>query len=104
MTKMPYIKPEEEDNVRNHKHNAQVDGLYFKYVQNPMANYFVEFLPMWLAPNLVTLLGFQFCLLANVVMVTYYGNSMDGPIDSWFAVLLGVCYWFYMLFDNMDGK
>ena len=61
-------------------------------MQDPLCNYLVEFLPRWLAPNLVTLIGFLFNLIPNLVIIALYDNDMEGPIDGWVAYMLGVSY------------
>ena len=42
-------------------------------------NAFVELLPLWLAPNMVTLLGFLF-IIANVGLVLAYIPDLVGPV------------------------
>lgn len=44
-------------------------------------NGFVELLPLWLAPNLVTLLGFFF-ILGNVVLLELYVPDLVGPVST----------------------
>jgi hypothetical protein len=39
----------------------------------------VELLPRWLAPNLVTLIGFFF-ILGNVVLLEWYVPDLVGPV------------------------
>jgi ethanolaminephosphotransferase len=38
---------------------------------------------MWLAPNLVTLLGF-FCILGNIVVMEVYVPDLVGPVRRHF--------------------
>lgn len=40
---------------------------------------FVELLPLWLAPNMVTLLGFFF-ILANVILLEIFIPDLVGPV------------------------
>jgi ethanolaminephosphotransferase len=42
-------------------------------------NAFVEVLPLWIAPNMVTLLGFFF-ILFNVALVVIYMPDLVGPV------------------------
>lgn len=42
-------------------------------------NAFVEVLPLWLAPNMVTLLGFFF-ILGNVMLLVIYTPDLVGPV------------------------
>jgi len=39
----------------------------------------VELLPLWLAPNMVTLLGFLF-ILGNVALLELYVPDLAGPV------------------------
>jgi hypothetical protein len=43
-------------------------------------NGFVELLPLWLAPNLVTLIGFFF-ILGNVALLEIYVPDLVGPVS-----------------------
>jgi hypothetical protein len=43
-------------------------------------NGFVELLPLWIAPNLVTLLGFFF-ILGNVILLELYIPDLVGPVS-----------------------
>jgi hypothetical protein len=44
-------------------------------------NAFVELLPLWLAPNMVTLLGFFF-ILANVLLLVIFMPDLVGPVST----------------------
>ena len=37
-------------------------------------------------------------------MLYLYGDSTEGPVDSWFCYLVGVSYFVYSTLDNVDGK
>lgn len=63
----------------------------------------VEFLPLWLAPNMVTLLGF-FCIIFNVLLLTIYEPTMDGKDPSWLYYSFAAGLWAYSTLDNIDGK
>ena len=63
----------------------------------------VTFLPLWLAPNLVTLLGLV-CILINVVSIQVLMPDFIGPGPTWmyWSFVLGL--WMYSTLDNIDGK
>ena len=48
-------------------------------------NAFVELLPLWLAPNMVTLLGFFF-ILTNVICLEIWMPDLVGPVGDDFYV------------------
>jgi ethanolaminephosphotransferase len=90
--------------VRSHRYKGSCDSLYYKYIQSPLCDWIVSKLPMWLAPNLITLIGFSFNIGQYLLMLCLYGNSTSGPIDSWYIVCCAVTYTIYSTFDNCDGK
>ena len=69
-----------------------------------MCDEIVKKFPMWLAPNIITLIGFSFNVLPHFIMIALYGNKMEGHVDGWVCVMLGVAYFIYTTLDNCDGK
>jgi ethanolaminephosphotransferase len=63
----------------------------------------VELLPLWLAPNAVTLLGFGF-IVANVCLLEAYIPDLVGPAPSWVYYSFAFGLWAYSTMDNIDGK
>lgn len=49
-------------------------------------NAFVEVLPLWLAPNMVTLLGFMF-IVGNVMLIEVYMPDLIGPVRLFVRIL-----------------
>ena len=86
------------------KYKGSVDSLYYKLVQSPLCDWIAEKLPMWLAPNLITLAGFSLTFSCKLLMLYLYGLSTEGPVDNWYCYLLGVSYFIYSTLDNVDGK
>lgn len=58
---------------------------------------------MWLAPNMVTLLGF-FLIIANVGVVQLYIPDLIGPGPTWVYWSFALALWGYSTMDNIDGK
>jgi hypothetical protein len=54
-------------------------GISWKSTNDIQWNGFVQLLPLWLAPNLVTLLGFMF-ILVNVLFVSIFIPDLVGPV------------------------
>ena len=44
-------------------------------------NWFVKLMPLWLAPNMVTLIGFFF-IIANIGLLAVYMPDLVGPVSS----------------------
>ena len=69
-----------------------------------ISDWLVDKLPMWMPPNVLTLLSFSFNVIPHLIIIAIYGNEMRGPIDSWVSVMCGISYFIYTTLDNMDGK
>jgi phosphatidylglycerophosphate synthase len=64
-----------------------------------------ERLPMWMAPNMVTLIGLLFNVLAYVLVVHHQGGGlMEGALPPWVNVTCAICLFLYQTLDAMDGK
>ncbi|WPH01044.1 sn-1,2-diacylglycerol cholinephosphotransferase-like protein [Acrodontium crateriforme] len=84
---------------------------YSSVDKSPVSNYIlkhywnacVDFLPLWLAPNMVTLLGFFF-VLGNVALLEVMDPELDGPKYAWVCYSYAFGVWAYSTMDNIDGK
>jgi len=70
-------------------------------------NYFWEavarLLPMWLAPNLVTFIGFIFMTLSYLIMIPY-DLTLSHDIPRWTFCVSGFFQFLYQTLDAVDGK
>ncbi len=66
-------------------------------------NWVVQWLPLWLAPNLVTLLGLA-CMVASAVVVVATDPSLTAPLSPAVALFCAVCLFAYQTLDAIDGK
>jgi len=65
-------------------------------------NFCITQLPMWIAPNTITLIGFCFILI-NYVLFAYFGGK--GWTIPWWVYLYSVVAQFtYQTLDAIDGK
>ena len=101
----PYIYLEEDkDNLRKHKYNGGDMGFSYILFYNPVANALVEYTPEWVAPNLITLVGFLHVVIPFYLSLYVMGPDIYGPVPSWFCLFFAWCYFWYRMFDEMDGK
>lgn len=71
----------------------------YKYISGPSTpldrlmnhwwNWSVELLPLWLAPNLVTLLGLLF-MVAAAILVVFYSPNLTDPLSPEVRAAKGV--------------
>ena len=78
--------------------------MYYNYVQSPVCDYLVQFLPVTLAPNVITVVGVSCVAFSIVLMHCLYGFAFEGALDSWFCYVAGILYFSNTVLDNMDGK
>ncbi|GMI22715.1 hypothetical protein TrCOL_g11401 [Triparma columacea] len=91
------------ENIAIHKYVAGGNTSFDNWM-NPFWNKWVEVLPMWMAPNLVTTSGGMFCLTS--FLLTWYYNPLFTPNATpyWVLIVNGFCTWAYYTLDCMDGK
>ena len=90
------------ETIKNHKYKS---GEYtpIDLKLNPIWLKLTDFLPLWMAPNLVTLIGwFHIILLWLTIMI--YQPTPDAPTPAWVLFLASYCIILYQTMDAMDGK
>ncbi|KAI8089769.1 CDP-alcohol phosphatidyltransferase-domain-containing protein [Halteromyces radiatus] len=98
-----FLTQEQLENLKLYKYAAIDRSFTTKYILRHYWNAAIELFPMWMAPNLITLIGLLFMII-NVIFAIIFIPDMDGEEPSWiyFSFALGV--WLYSTFDNVDGK
>lgn len=78
----------------------------YTYIDNalqPYWNWAVSLVPMWMAPNLITFIGW-FTLLSSTVIILIHDFSGRGTIPSWCFIYCAISLWTYSTLDAIDGK
>ncbi|KAM3419523.1 hypothetical protein BST61_g2866 [Cercospora zeina] len=104
--KMPATGTLSEEGLRHfktYKYSSVDLSPISKHVLRHYWNFCVEFLPLWLAPNMVTLIGFLF-IIANVALQQVADPDLIGPASSWISYSYALGVWAYSTMDNIDGK
>ncbi|KAJ2404017.1 Phosphotransferase, partial [Coemansia sp. RSA 2526] len=73
----PYIPQNYLPNLKKYKYQAIDKSLISKYVLASYWNHLVEIFPLWMAANMVTLLGSLHILVAMVLNQVYAPNLQD---------------------------
>ncbi|KAJ4421004.1 hypothetical protein N0V85_000349 [Neurospora sp. IMI 360204] len=89
--------------LKTYKYSAVDNSPVSNYILKPYWNAFVEFLPLWVAPNMVTLIGFSF-IVANVGLLLIFMPDLVGPGPSWLYFSFAFGLFAYQTMDNVDGK
>lgn len=89
--------------LKSYKYSSVDKSYISRFILKHYWNASVELLPLWMAPNMVTLLGFFF-IIGNVAIVTIFVPDLVGPGPSWIYYSFALGVWMYSTFDNIDGK
>ncbi|KAF4917527.1 putative CDP-alcohol phosphatidyltransferase class-I family protein [Colletotrichum viniferum] len=89
--------------LKSYKYSAVDKSPISNYILKPYWNASVELLPLWLAPNMVTLLGFFF-ILGNIGLLVVFMPDLVGPAPSWLYFSFAFGLFMYQTMDNLDGK
>ena len=88
--------------LANHKYKSGVytplDLLFYKIWWTPVAS----LLPKWLAPNLITFIGF-ITTMTNIPLMLYYNPTLESRLPSWVFAYSGMTVFFYITMDAIDG-
>ncbi|KAE8550394.1 hypothetical protein EYB25_006620 [Talaromyces marneffei] len=89
--------------LKTYKYSSVDKSYISNYILRHYWNAAVELLPLSIAPNMVTLLGFFFIII-NVAFVTIFVPDLVGPGPTWVYYSFALGVWMYSTFDNIDGK
>ena len=97
-----FITKEGLENVKNYKY---IPGTYSRVdqIMDPYWKWWVNLLPMTLAPNIITLLGFVVVFIPSVLMI-WCDPSLTVSPPIWACLLFGVGMFVYQTLDAVDGK
>ncbi|KAI9496956.1 CDP-alcohol phosphatidyltransferase-domain-containing protein [Zychaea mexicana] len=99
---MTYIPTEALPNLHKYKYGSVDKSLVSRYILSVYWNNLVKIFPLWVAPNLITLLGLM-CIIVNVATLYYYSPDL-GPCPNWVYTTFGIGLFLYQSLDAIDGK
>jgi len=101
-----YIPESHLPNLKLYKYNGIDHSLLSRYILQPYWNRLVLLFPTWMAPNLITLLGFS-CVLVNIITLFVLDPELDGiegPSAKWVYWSWALGLFIYQSLDAIDGK
>jgi phosphatidylglycerophosphate synthase len=99
---MVYLSDEELSGLKNYKYNVVEDSIAEK-LMNPFWNWAVRLLPMWMAPNLVTLIGLLIVVGSSMLFLPF-DLEMKDAFPTWTYFVSAAAVFTYMTMDVLDGK
>jgi ethanolaminephosphotransferase len=101
---MGYLKEEELKNIKEFQYKCKNDSIVYNNVTSPLLDWLVNYLPMWLAPNVLTIFSFIFNFITFIVIVFEAGNDFTYELSRFTCFLQVITHLLYILLDNIDGK
>ncbi|XP_025417164.1 cholinephosphotransferase 1 [Sipha flava] len=101
-TKNKILLPVQLKKLSEHSYKCESRSVLDSYLQ-PFWNWLVLQTPIWLAPNLITLIG----LLVNIIttlLIIHYSPDANSEIPRWASFLCGLGLFIYQSLDAIDGK
>jgi hypothetical protein len=72
-----YINDEAAENLRNYRYVGGDNGFSYPHCYSPLADWFVTLFPEWMAPNVITLIGFSFAMIVSIAGFAFWGTTFD---------------------------
>lgn len=96
----------DEDMLRGfdtYKYSAVDTNPLSIYIMHPFWNRVVRLCPSWVAPNLLTFLGFTL-MLASWTFLAYHDFHFNGSVPEWLLLVCPVLIFLGYTLDGIDGK
>ncbi|KAL8106008.1 choline/ethanolaminephosphotransferase 1-like isoform X3 [Apium graveolens] len=100
---MGYIGAHGVAALHKHKYSGVDHSYVAKYILQPFWTKCVTFFPLWMPPNMITLIGSMF-LVTSAFLGFIYSPHLDSPPPRWVHLAHGILLFLYQTFDAVDGK
>jgi len=101
---MGYIRQDQLPKLKEYKYSGVDKSLVSRYILKPYWwSQVIEFFPLSMAPNAITLSGFGF-VIANVLTLLYYGPDLATDCPPWVYATWAAGLFLYQTFDSIDGS
>jgi len=88
--------------LQKHQYASDNNSILDSYLQ-PWWNYVVTLVPMWVAPNLITITGLAINMFAALLLI-YHCPTAKEEVSGWIPFLLAITMFIYQTLDAIDGK
>merc|ERR1719430_793226 len=88
--------------LKEHKYSSKCISILDPAMQKYW-NWLVTLVPLWVAPNLITIVGLAINILTSVILM-YYSPPATEQAPWWALLLCAVGLFLYQSLDAIDGK
>ncbi|XP_037825265.1 cholinephosphotransferase 1 isoform X1 [Lucilia sericata] len=96
------LTPQQLKKLSEHKYSCSSSSLMDPWLQ-PWWNWLVSKTPLWLAPNLITIVGLVVNIVTTLILVAYSPEGTSAP-PRWTCLLCAFGLFVYQSLDSIDGK
>lgn len=100
---MTLLSEENRHKLRSYKYKGTCNSPVYNHGLTHVANYFVDMVPTWVAPNVITTLG-MLPMAITAALALWQDPGLQGNPVSWYPLLMAAAIFTYQTADNMDGK
>ncbi|XP_004349905.1 choline/ethanolaminephosphotransferase 1 [Capsaspora owczarzaki ATCC 30864] len=99
----PYLTPAHVKGMREHKYACSTNSYLDLHVMVHFWNWLVKLVPLWVAPNLITMVGLIVNVATSVILLSFVPTGQgEAPRWAYGACALGL--FIYQSLDAIDGK
>jgi len=101
-SKGPILTQTQLRKLKEHKYSASSASLFDPVLQH-WWNWLVNQVPMWVAPNLITIFGLIVNILSSLILI-YYSPDCQQEVPGWACYMCALGLFVYQSLDAIDGK
>ena len=92
--------------LKNFKYIGINDSIIYNYLVSPLLNQIIKYnlIPIWLAPNLITILSLIFNIIGFLFVIIECKNDFSKKLSPISTFIITISHYLYIIFDNLDGK
>lgn len=98
-----FFTHDEIESAKKYKYNGKDDSICVKYFLRRYWDFLINYIPLNVAPNLITLIGFLFEVFSFFVSFIV-SNKATQPLPCWACIMNGITLHIYQTLDNLDGR
>jgi len=100
-----YLSSQGAANLASYSYTGVDKSIIANLVMKHYWNWLIDnVVPLWIAPNLLTLFGWLCVVFSFLLLVVYCPEGVDGIAPNWVYGVIAALVFMYQTFDNLDGK
>lgn len=100
-----YIDDEGGSAIKQYKYKGADLSLIYIYILQPLNTFLLNYvIPLWLAPNTMSLIGLSITTLSAIVTSYYNPLFNDTTYSALMSLYVCISFFIYQTIDNCDGR